>query len=1219
VLIYLAGPWAVWSTSASAECEVAKLLSSDTPEDYRFGNAVGVSEYRAIVGEYLDNDNGSESGSAYIFQWSDPVFSQEAKLLASDGAAGDRFGYSVAINDNVAIIGAPQDDDNGSNSGSAYIFRYNNPTWAQEAKLLPSDGAAGEHFGHSVSIVGDVAIIGAKYDDDNGTYSGSAYIFRFNGSTWVQEAKLLASDGAAYDRFGISVGICQNRALVGASYDDDKGVQSGSVYYFKYDGSTWVERIKLHAFDGAAYDFFGTSLSIWGGAAVVGAIGDDDNGSYSGSAYFYFCLDCYSPDLPLADKLLPPDGAAYDHFGCSVSTIMNYTVVGAYYNDNNGINSGSAYIFDNIGRIQVIHASDAAAGDKFGFSVGISEYFTIIGTQPDDYSANGTNSSSAYIFEHSGENWTQEDKLQSSSGPAYDFFGYSVGISGNTAIIGAFNNSANGFQAGSSYIYRLNGSNWDEEATLLAPDGAAEDWFGRSVAISGDTAVIGAMRDDDNGTDSGSAYIFRFNGLSWVQEAKLLASDGAQTDYFGNSVAISGDVAVIGTSLSIYNNSPGSAYIFRFDGSNWVEEAKLLASDGAPYDDFGYSVAISGNTAVIGSRLHGSNGSAYIFRFDGTSWFEEAKLLPSDVSSSWQFGRAVSISGNTVAISAIGERSTGSVYIFRFNGISWVEEARLLASDNPWSGNYFGISVGISGDTVVIGAHDDNDNGYDSGSAYIFRFDGTNWVQKTKLLASDGTEDDSLGYSIGISGDNVVIAAPFDDDNGNFSGSAYIFMLEGATWEAKLLASDGEAEERFGRSSVSGDTAVIGAPYDDDNGNYSGSAYIFRFDGANWVEEAKLLALDGGESDYFGCSVGISGDIALIGASGDDDNGGNSGSVYIFRFNGSNWVQEAKLLASDGAVMDRFGASVSISGDTVVIGAPGDSSSHSGSAYIFRFNGTNWIQEQKLTASDAAAGDCFGLSVGISGGTAVIGAYADDDNGSASGSVYIFRFTGSTWVQEAKLLASDGEANDRFGGSVDIWGDTATIGAYADDDNGSASGSVYIFRFNGSTWVQEAKLLASDGAAGDVFGRSVGVSGDTAVIGAYGDDDNGGLSGSAYIFRFDGASWGEEAKLLASDGATEDYFGASVGVSGDTAVIGAGLDDDNGGNSGSAYIFGLSLNPGDLDFDNDVDFDDFCLFTAYWLETDCGPCNCDRADFTKNGEVDFCDFAIIAESWLRGK
>ena len=392
--------------------------------------------------------------------------------------------------------------------------------------------------------------------------------------------------------------------------------------------------------------------------------------------------------------------------------------------------------------------------------------------------------------------------------------------------------------------------------------------------------------------------------------------------------------------------------------------------------------------------------------------------------------------------------------------------------------------------------------------------------------------------------------------------------------QAKLTASDGADSDYFGYSvAVSGDgnTAVIGARYDDDRGSESGSAYVFTRSGGSWTQQAKLTASDGAAGDVFGYSVAVSGDgsTAVIGAHGDDDRGSESGSAYVFTRSGSSWTQQAKLTASDGAAGDIFGYSVAVSGDgnTAVIGAYGDDDRgiESGSAYVFTRSGGSWTQQAKLTASDGAAGDVFdfGYSVAVSGdgSTAVIGAYGDDDRGSESGSAYVFTRSGGSWTQQAKLTASDGAAGDVFGYSVAVSGDgsTAVIGAHGDDDRGSESGSAYVFTRSGSSWTQQAKLTASDGAAGDIFGYSVAVSGDgnTAVIGAYGDDDRGIESGSAYVFTRSGSSWTQQAKLTASDGAAGDLFGWSVAVSGDgsTAVIGAHGDDDRGYQSGSAYIF----------------------------------------------------------------
>jgi hypothetical protein len=375
----------------------------------------------------------------------------------------------------------------------------------------------------------------------------------------------------------------------------------------------------------------------------------------------------------------------------------------------------------------------------------------------------------------------------------------------------------------------------------------------------------------------------------------------------------------------------------------------------------------------------------------------------------------------------------------------------------------------------------------------------------------------------------------------------------GTAWlqKQKLTASDGAAEDWFGRSvCISGDYAIVGACYGDGNVANSGSVYIFRWDGTSWVQQQKLTALDGAAGDEFGHSVFISGDYAIVGAYGDDDRGNYSGSAYIFKRDGTSWNQQQKLTASDGTEWDYFGFSVSISADFAIVGADQRFSGGTGKAYIFKWDGTSWVQQQKLTASDGDAEDEFGFSVSISGDYAIVGAYWDDTRGSA----YIFKREGESWVQQQKLLASDGADEDSFGISVSISGDYAIVGACQDTDKLEIwSGSAYIFKRNGETWSQQAKLLASDGAVADYFGCSVSISADLAIVGAW--QYYGSGIGKAYIFRRDGTGWVQQQKLLASDGAVEDWFGYSVYISGDYAIIGAYADDDSGNNSGSAYIF----------------------------------------------------------------
>jgi len=380
-----------------------------------------------------------------------------------------------------------------------------------------------------------------------------------------------------------------------------------------------------------------------------------------------------------------------------------------------------------------------------------------------------------------------------------------------------------------------------------------------------------------------------------------------------------------------------------------------------------------------------------------------------------------------------------------------------------------------------------------------------NWTEMQKLLASDGAVDDEFGYSVSLSGDTALIGAGGDDGK----GSAYVFTRTGTTWsqQAKLLASDGAAEDFFGLDvSLSGDTALIGAPGDDDNGVNSGSAYVFIRTGTTWSQQQKLLASDGAAYDYFGYSVSLDGNTALIGARGDES---NTGSAYVFTRTGTTWAQQTKLLASDGGYDDRFGWTVSLDGDTALIAAPLDDISsvdNAGSAYVFTRTGTTWTQQAKLLASDGAINDCFGWSVSLDGNTALIGVPFGSGNENSTGSAYVFTRTGTTWIQQQKLFASDGAADDFFGWTVALADDTALIGAQFFISN--QSGSAYVFTRIGTTWTQQQKLNASDGAAEDYFGWSVALDGNTALIGAYNDDDNGNDSGSAYVFTKEGGTPG---------------------------------------------------------------------------------------------------------------
>lgn len=432
---------------------------------------------------------------------------------------------------------------------------------------------------------------------------------------------------------------------------------------------------------------------------------------------------------------------------------------------------------------------------------------------------------------------------------------------------------------------------------------------------------------------------------------------------------------------------------------------------------------------------------------------------------------------------------------------------------------------------------------------------GCNWTQTSKLIAANGAPYDELGNSVSLSGDTVIVGATFHDARGPRSGAAYVFdrTCGGWTQVAELQASDGQANDFFGMVALDGDTAVIGAPGDDE---HTGSAYVFEKLGGDWIETAKLTALDRTSGDEFGLSVDLSGGTILIGAHGDDDAGSRSGSAYVFRRNAGAWAQAAKLSAEDADSGHLFGHSVSLAGSTALVGAP-----FAGAAYVFRNDAGLWGQVAKLTGSDGAADDQFGTSVALSpsADVALVGAMLHDSAGINAGAAYVFAIRAGAWTQVAKLTASDGMPYVKFGELVSVSEDTALISAHLDEENGPAAGAAYVFRRLGEEWIQETKLLATDGAASDKFGTSVALGTAIAAVGAHWDDDAGPDSGSLYLFAHTPNCPGD--------------------LDGNGAI---GLPDLSVLLSGFGSVGDTSYSEGDLDEDGDVDLADLSrLLSAF--------------------------------------
>jgi len=789
------------------------------------------------------------------------------------------------------------------------------------------------------------------------------------------------------------------------------------------------------------------------------------------------------------------------------------------------------------------------------------------------------------------------------------------------------------------FVEQVRLTDLDSEVTRISDD------LGYSVSVDGNTAVVGASGDENN---RGSAYVFTYDGSVWTETAKLVPADGKANEFFGHSVAMDGNTIVVGSTYQAYvftydggtwmetdrlaldinsdanfwtglasvavsdstivasafggEDDRGSVYVFTYDGEMWVETVELVAFDGEAYDFFGDSVSIDGRTIVVGAQGDDRRrGSVYVFTYDGEMWAETVKLVASDGEAFDLFGQSVSISDSTIVVGAPRDgdngRLSGAVYVFTYDGGMWMETVKLTPTDGE-AFDYFGHSVSVDGRTIAVGTDRDADSGRRSGSAYVFTYDGGMWTETVKFIASDAEAYDFLGHSVSVSESTIIVGA-FGDDNDR--GSAYVFTQDGGVWAetTKLIASDGNGyvSDDFGHSlSMDGRTIVVGADRDDDK---RGSAYVFTYNGGMWEKTVKLIASDGEADDYFGHSMSVDGRTMIVSAPGDDD---DRGSVYVFTYDGGMWTEMVKLTASDGEANDDFGYSVSMDGRTIVVGAHGDDDNgrSSGSVYVFTYDGETWVETVKLTAADGEGRDSFGRSVSISGNTIVAGAQGDDRR---RGAVYVFTYDGGMWTETAKLTAADGEVYDFFGHSVSVDGRTIVTGTDRDAGVVRFSGSAYVFTYDGEAWTETAKLIAADGENHDLFGHSVDVSGRTIVIGALGDADNGGFSGSAYVFTYDGEMWTETSKLTAADGIANDYFGEAVSVDRGVVVVGAAGGDNR---RGSAYVYRVPLvERADVDGDGVIGMSDFRAFAEAYGTTDL------KFDFDEDGTVGFSDFLIF--------
>lgn len=692
--------------------------------------------------------------------------------------------------------------------------------------------------------------------------------------------------------------------------------------------------------------------------------------------------------------------------------------------------------------------------------------------------------------------------------------------------------------------------------------------------------------------------------------------------------------------------------------------------------------------AVDGEHRARNPGQAWTVRFDGRGF----DTTPDDRDWTWGlelarygWGEELCEVSAPIAVLACGGDLAyawdDALTEWYRNGVVGLEHGYTIHARPTQAPSALMLDVGVRGGLTPVVSKCGRNVRFDTHDCAAVVYDGL------KVFDATGRSLDAR-WSIKNSGELRLTVIDF--------GAAYPLTIDPTAQQAYLKASNTQTQDRFGYSiAASGDTVVVGARNEDggavgingdgadNSANNAGAAYVYVRNGGRWIQQAYLKASNTGAMDEFGIAVAIDGDTIAVGAyredsgspgvNGDQSNNSvsNSGAVYVFVRNGTEWTQQAYLKASNPGVNDGYAFRVAISGETIVVGAfaedssatgvngsQGNGSNNSGAAYVFVRNGTTWSQQAYLKASNTGSGDDFGLGVAIGGDTIAIGAPGESSNAtgvngnqmnngaSSSGAVYVFVRNGTTWSQQAYIKASNTGAGDDFGYSLAIEGNTLAVGAHREDGGSTGvdgdqssnsamdSGAVYLFERIGANWSQTAYLKASNAGLDDLFGESIAMSGNLVAVGAPreasnssgigGDqnDNSASLAGAAYLFMRTGSTWYQHSYVKASNPGAADEFGHVISISGDTLAVGApyedsnaigvdgSQDDDSAAYAGAAYTFFIDTCPSDLNGNGVVDGADLAIILGAW-----GSCPRCPVDLTGDDFVDPADIALLLRAW----
>ncbi len=776
--------------------------------------------------------------------------------------------------------------------------------WNEFKKIYPEPflQAAKTAFGNHIALNDDYIVATSYLDDEK-----IVHVFANNGN-YDTLATLRSS--VPDPAFGKSLAIHGNTIVVGGNYTDIKG----AAYVFVKPENGWknmTETAVLRRSNTGESNSFGSEVAIHGDMIVVPDYLNSEYKNNGGAVYVFQKPAGGWVDTTETAELMPAGLQPFTYFGRAVDCDDSTIVVGATGTFNGHLNCGAVYVFDkpasgwkDTTETARLLASDAEARDYLGKVVAIDNNTIVAGAANDD--DHGDVSGAAYIFTKPASGWTdttETAKITPSDASEKSYFGTDVDIFMDTLVIGAYTDSA--------YLFVKSDTGWTgikETAIFKASDNKHSDRFGNTVAIHKATVIVGAQGADGLGSSSGALYIFKKQAPAWesgTETAKLLPFPRIMNygDYYGASVAIGNDYFVVGSPGRYVKTGAVHVYSAHYP---FPLLATLSPSDSEKDKYFGdpVDIDIETGTVVVGvvdDTVNGyKSGSAYVFVKPENGWkdmAETAKLIPSDGADDDDFGGAVAINRDVIAIGAKSadyqfDKNTGAVYVYEKPKTGWkdtVETAKLTDPDQDWNFN-FGSHLDVDSSGIIAVSTKKDVNGKNSGAVLLYEKDGGSWSNIATLAPSDAGEDDYFGKQIKFDGDILAISSN-DSVYGLNSGAVYIFEKPGTGWTnmneiAKLIPSDGAESDYFGFSiSISGDYLVAGAPNDDDHDDNTGSLYFFEKPATGWenmTETQKITASDWESHEYYSMAVAVSDQLMIAGVKYDDEKQENVGSAYLY-------------------------------------------------------------------------------------------------------------------------------------------------------------------------------------------------------------------------------------------------------------------------------------------------------------------------------------------------